>query len=148
MLIIGIGNPYRRDDGAGIVVAERLEGTPGLEVIAHHGEGLELMRLWEGHDDVVLVDAVSSKAEAGTIHRLDAAAGPLLAKLFCHSSHAFGVAQAVELARQLGTLPARLRIIGIEAGDWSAGQGLTPPVAAAVDAVVAELTPSGSGTGG
>ncbi len=143
MFIIGIGNPYRRDDGAGIAVVRRLDGVAGLEVVAHHGEGLELMGLWQGHDDVVVVDAVSSGAAAGTVHRLDAAAGPLPAALFCHSSHAFGLAQAVELSREMGSLPARMTIIGIEAGDWSAGEVLTAPVAAAVAAVAAELAEGG-----
>ncbi len=141
MLLIGIGNAFRRDDGAGLAVAERVAALapPGVEVVAHHGEGAELMELWRGREAVIVVDAVSSGQPAGTIRRFDAEREALPAELFCFSSHAFGVAQAVEMARALGGLPGRLRVIGIEGEDFGHGQGLGPAVAAAVAAVAAEI---------
>ena len=50
-----------------------------------------------------------------------------------------GVAEAVELARTLGSLPTRAVVIGIEAEAVAMGAGLSAPVRAAVDRLVAEL---------
>src|SRR5215207_5591238 len=55
------------------------------------------------------------------------------------STHAFGVADAIELARTLGRLPARLEIYTIEGADFTAGAGLSPPVAAAVNALTRRI---------
>jgi hydrogenase maturation protease len=137
-LVIGVGNAFRRDDGAGLAVAERLRGQAGLEVLTHHGEGTGLMALWRGRPRVVVIDAASSDTPPGTIHHLTAAAIPAGLKFF--SSHAFGVAEAVAMSAALGDLPADFRVIAITGGDFSAGEGLTGPVAAAVEAVVAELS--------
>ena len=68
----------------------------------------------------------------GTVHRFDAAAAPLPAAAVRSGTHAFGVADAVELARALGRLPARLDVYAIEGGSFAAGDGLTPAVARAV----------------
>lgn len=137
MLLIGIGNEFRGDDAVGLAVARAVaaRGMPGVEVIEHHGEGAELIELWRGRDQVVVVDAVSSGAPPGTLHRLDAAQ-PLPANLFCFSSHAFGLAQAIEMARTLDRLPASLTVVGIEGKSWTHGAPLDPAVAAAVEEAV------------
>lgn len=108
-------------------------------MIEREGEPVDLIEEWAEADEAVVVDAVSSGAEPGTVHRLDAHAGRLPAELFRGSTHALGVAEAVELARALERLPARLTVIGIEGRDFSAGRGLTGAVEAAVARVVAEL---------
>ena len=74
------------------------------------------------------MDAVSTGAEPGTLHRFDATAEPLPAELFRSSTHALGVADAVELARELDRLPARLAVYGIEGENFETGEGLTPAV--------------------
>ena len=73
------------------------------------------------------------------MHRLDAAAAPLPATVARGSTHAFGLAETIELARTLGRLPQRLTVYGIEGGCFDAGDELSPPVRAAVDAVRDEL---------
>ena len=62
ILVIGIGNEFRSDDGAGIVVARAIEGKklPGVTVIEQSGEGAALMDILNEADNVYLVDAVSS----------------------------------------------------------------------------------------
>lgn len=134
MLVIGIGNAFRRDDGAGLAVAEALRGRPGLQVLSHHGEGAGLMALWRGHDRVVVIDAASSGAAPGTVHRLRGDQIPPGLRFF--SSHAFGVAEAIAMATALGELPADFAVIAIEGADFSAGEGLSQAVAAAVAEVV------------
>ena len=100
-LVIGVGNPWRGDDGAGIEVARRVGG------IAFEGDGTGLVELWAGAEDAVVVDAAASGAAPGTVHRFDAAAGPLPARSLRSSTHHFGVADAIELARALDRLPPR-----------------------------------------
>jgi hydrogenase maturation protease len=131
MLCIGVGNAYRRDDAAGLEVAARLHGT---HVTARQlsGEGAQLMLAWHGAPRVVIVDAVSSDGTPGTVYRLDVSAEPLPARFFRCSSHTFGVAEAVEMARVLDELPPELIVFGIEGADFGEGVGLSPSVAAAV----------------
>ena len=130
MRVFGIGNRYRHDDAAGLVVAERVGGTP------FEGEPVGLIEVWSGEDAVLLVDAVSSGAPPGTLHRLDAVAEPLPPALFAASTHHLGVADAVELARALGRLPAKGVVIGIEGACFDAGEGLSIEVETAVERAV------------
>jgi hydrogenase maturation protease len=138
VLIVGVGNAYRHDDAVGLVAARRLRETVGGDARLWEagGEGTALMEAWQGVDTVLLIDAVRSGAPAGTVHRVDAHAGPVPAALFRGSTHAFNVAEAIELARALNRLPPRLILFGIEGIRFDAGVGLSPDVAQAVDAVV------------
>ncbi len=141
ILIIGIGNPLRRDDGAGPAVAHelapRLAGT--ATVMEHDGEGASLMESWEGAERVILIDAVQSGAAPGSVHRLAAHESPLPTGFFRYSSHLFGVAEAVEMARALGRLPRELVVYGIEGAQFEYGEGLSPAVANAVKQVTREI---------
>ncbi|MCC7168302.1 MAG: hydrogenase maturation protease [Rhodospirillales bacterium] len=137
-LILGIGHPLRQDDRAGLAVAEGLAATPptGFDVLTHHGEGTGLIDLWQGRAQAIVVDAVASGAKAGTLHVIDAGAGPLPAALIAHSSHAFGLAQAIEMARALDRLPARFDIVGIEGAVFGHGEAMTADVEKAVHAAL------------
>lgn len=115
-LVIGIGNRDRGDDGAGWLVVERLTG----DRIRLRADTSDLMQLWDGEDEVVVVDAMRTGKPAGTVARIDATATPLPAGQF-GSTHSFGLAEMVELARTLGTLPERLVIYGIEGTEFTIG---------------------------
>ena len=138
IVIIGVGNEYRSDDGAGIAVARRLgERFPtGVTVREESGEGAALIEAWQGATWVMLVDAVRSVAPPGTVHRLDARAASVPAGFFHYSTHAFSVAEAVELARSLGQLPPHVIVYGIEGENFAVGVGLSSPVEQAVEVVV------------
>lgn len=141
VLLIGVGNGYRRDDGLGIAVARRLEAhhLPDLRVIEHSGEGASLMDVWSQAQSVILVDAVCSGSPSGRIFRLDAHTQPIPAAFFHYSTHAFGVAEAIELARALDQLPPKLILYGVEGEDFSAGEGLSTPVQAAIPSVIESI---------
>ena len=136
-LIIGLGNEYRGDDAVGLIVARRLrEAAPeSVRVLEESGEGAALLESWQDADTVILIDAVHSGAKPGTIHRFDAHVQPIARKFFRFSTHAFGVAEAVELARALGRLPPRLIVYGVEGKSFEAGVGLSPEVEAAAQEV-------------
>ena len=148
VVVIGVGNAYRGDDGAGLAVVERLRGRvpEGVDVVASEEEPTRLMDAWDGADSVVVVDAVASGCEPGELHRFDASADGVPARVFRSSTHAFGIGEAIELARALGTLPGQVLVYGIEGAAFDACEGLSPPVEAAVellaDTVLEELCTS------
>jgi hydrogenase maturation protease len=138
VLLIGIGNKYRNDDAAGLVVAQRVQkiGSDQITIRESNGEGAALMDAWKGARTVILVDAVCSGSEAGTIHRIEAHRETLPTELFRYSTHAFSVAEAVELGRVLNQLPACMIVYGIEGKSFVAGVGLSPEVDEAIERVV------------
>ena len=141
-LIIGIGNPLRCDDGAGPAVVQRLleQALPlNVKLIQHHGEGASLIDAWQGYRRVILMDATRSGAAVGSVQRFDAAQIELPRGLFSYSSHLFGVAEAVELARSLARLPDELIIYGIAGAVFDYGEDLSPEVAVAVVSVASRI---------
>ena len=139
--IVCVGNPWRGDDAVGLEVAHRLEGTlpEGVVLSEREGEPTALIDAWEGAETLWLVDAVSSGAEPGTVHRLDASEHELPAALFRGSTHHVGLAEAVELARALGRLPRQTVVFGVEGSSFEVGGPLTPAVAASVERVAVTL---------
>ena len=80
-----------------------------------------------------------SGAAPGRLYRLDVSASPLDRELFKNSTHAFGLAEAVELSRALGTLPARVLVFGVEVKDLTTGIGLSPEVKKALPVLVEQV---------
>jgi len=126
-LIIGIGNRLRRDDAVGPRVVDRLEKR-GLQCQEHSGEGAGLISAWEAYPRVLLIDATRSDAKPGTIHQINAIEQTVPTDLFHYSSHQFGVAEAIEMARTLKRLPDQLWLVGIEGENFGYGEELTPQV--------------------
>ncbi len=141
IICIGVGNDYRGDDAAGLVAARMLAAKQltGLRVIEQSGEGAALMAVWSSAPAVFLIDAVSAGATPGTLYRMDAALSPIPTEFFHYSTHAFSVAEAVEMARALGELPPRLVIYGIEGANFGLGVGLSPAVEAVLPALVEQI---------
>lgn len=141
VLILGVGNQYRGDDAAGLCAVRKIQAQnlPQARVVEACGEGATVMEQWQGADLVILIDAVWSGAPAGTIFRFEAAHLPLPAKFFHYSSHAFGVAEAIELARVLKLLPPRLIVCGIEGKAYDEGAPLSPEVEQAICVIEREI---------
>src|SRR5690349_24868919 len=100
-LVIGVGNEWRGDDAAGLLVARQLRrcGRTSFAVLEHNGEGAALMESWERWDTVVVVDAIRSGAELGKVYRFDAISQPLPSKFRHGSTHAFSIGEAIECGR-------------------------------------------------
>jgi hydrogenase maturation protease len=143
--VIGIGNPDRGDDAAGLLVVRELASRlpAAIDVIECRGDQTRLLEAWRGATVVVVVDAMQTGLGAGTIHVLDPASAPLLDNPAL-SNHGFGLAAAIELGRALGNLPERLVILGIEGADFETGALLSSEVrdgvSRAVDLLVDTLT--------
>jgi hydrogenase maturation protease len=149
-VVIGVGNPFRRDDGVGEAVVRRLEaqatGRPPNHVhtMALDGEPVRLLDAWDGAAlavivDAVMVDPVRSGLQPGTVQRMDVtprSAGDVTGGFPGSrplSGHAAGVGEAVALGACLDRLPGRLAIYTVVGADFGHGPGLSPGVAAAVD---------------
>ena len=88
----------------------------------------------------ILVDAVSSGGNPGTIYQFDARNQPIPAQLSFQSTHVFGVGEAIELARVLEQLPPILIVYAIEGENFSTGIGLSSKVEQAVQMVVEQVS--------
>lgn len=144
-IVLGIGNEYRGDDAAGRLVVRRMaDWVPaGVEVRECSGESATLMELWQGFERVYLVDAVESRQPPGTLHRIAAHEEEMPRDFFHCSTHAFSLAEAIELARALDELPPEVIVYGIEGRWFESGKKLTPDVEAAIpvvaDRIIEEL---------
>ena len=139
-IVIGVGNRDRGDDAAGPLVCDRLKARPGataaIRTFVCEGSILDLALHWDHDDQVIIVDAMQPGTEPGRVVTIDATVDPLPTP-GAVSTHEIDVAVAVELARAIGRMPARLLLIGIEAGQADWGTPPSAPVDAAIDSVVA-----------
>ena len=142
ILVIGIGNEYRSDDGVGLAIIRALKekNLPGTQLTECAGDGMNLIETWKVAKVVILIDAVSSESEPGTIFRFNALTGPIPTHLSFHSTHAFGVAEAIELGRTLHQLPPYLLLFGIEGKNFAAGTNMSPEVENAIQEVIEQVT--------
>jgi hydrogenase maturation protease len=135
-ILIGVGNPTRGDDAAGLEVARRVTSIATHQAV---NGSYELIDLWEGADEVIVVDAALSDAPPGTVHRFEAANESLPHGVLKTSTHSVGVIDAIEMARSLGRLPQRMVVYGIEVSDLAPGAGLSDEVEHAVNQLVTEI---------
>jgi hydrogenase maturation protease len=140
-VVIGVGNEFRRDDGAGPAVVAVLRGQVprDTELVVSDGEPTRMIEAWYGAGLALVVDAVRAEpAVPGRLHRLvldrEAPAPP-----GALSSHGLGLEDAIGLALALDRMPGRLILHTVEAADLSQGTGLTPAVAAVIEALVAAV---------
>jgi hydrogenase maturation protease len=140
-VVIGVGNEFRGDDAAGLIVARRLRERVARQavVLAWGDNPAGLLDVWTGAEHAILVDTVVSGAKPGTVQRFDASTVPLPASLAGSSTHALGVAEAIELARALHRLPGRIIVYGIEGSSFSAGAPLNPAVERAIDETLTQV---------
>jgi hydrogenase maturation protease len=139
MIVIGVGNPYRRDDGVGPYVIDRLHefGLPEAMLAVSRGETTELMDLWDRADLAVVVDAIRSEpGHPGRVHRLTVFNPPGERS---RAAHGLDLGEAVELARVLGRLPTRLVLFAVEVDDTGYGIGLSAPVAEAAERTAEQI---------
>lgn len=150
VVVAGIGNSDRGDDGVGPVIARHVAGLnlPGVSVVSH-AEPLDLLDDELAADMLVVVDAVRSGRRPGVVVVRHVDNRPLPEWTGTGGTHAVGLAVSVELARVLGRMPRRLVLVGVEAESFAIGAPLSPAVRAAIavatDAVAAVV---GSMVGG
>jgi len=150
VLVAGVGNTLRVDDGFGVVVARRLEAMAlpeGVNVLETGISGMSLVQeLMEGYDALIVLDIVDRGRPPGTIMLIE----PDLpdANAMSHdqrhsltgNTHEANPSAVMTMAKAMGTLPARVLLIGCQPQDAvGLGMELTPKVAAAVEVAIAEV---------
>jgi len=134
---IGCGNLQRMDDGAGVLVAQRLREL-GIPAEIQTGGAFELIAGWDNDEHLILVDAVMTGAPAGTIHVWEGSP-PRLPHAQHFSSHGFGMAEAFRLGQILNCLPKRITVFGIEGDQFGIGEQVSTEVAAASERVAQQI---------
>jgi len=156
ILIVGMGNVLRCDDGFGVEVARRLaqehggimtDGHARVKIIEVGIGGIHLVQeLMDGYDVLVIVDAMERGSPPGAVHVLEAEVEDLATWAddergdFLADMHYATPSKAMILAKALGVLPPAVFIVGCqpaEVGDI--GIGLSEPVARAVAVAVGEI---------
>ena len=129
-ILIGVGNEFRSDDAVGILVAReiRRRHLGEIRILEFEGNGTSLLDAWDGADNLLIVDAVNAAAPPGSVLRFDVSQSRLPVHLFPQSSHGFGVAEAIEMARLLHRLPPTVFFYGIVGESFENGQGLSDRV--------------------
>lgn len=142
MLIIGVGNDDRGDDAVGLLVAREVAqlGLAGVEVVESQGDVSQLLELFQRYRTVFVIDAICSGNPAGTILCFEGKATPLPQNLSSGSTHALGLAVAVDLARTLNRLPPRLGVLGIVGQNFAAGSAPSAAVEKAIPEVVGRIS--------
>jgi hydrogenase maturation protease len=140
VLVAGIGNVFRTDDGFGCDVVRRLaaEACPdGVRVTDYGIRGLHLAYdLLDPWDALVLVDALPDRGDVGSVAVIgvgpdDVGQGRQV------DAHGMDPATVLASLSALGgSLPPRTVVVGCQVADTGDGMGLTPAVAAAVDEAV------------
>lgn len=139
-LLVGWGNALRGDDGAGVVLAERLRDelpAHALRVVVAHQLTPDLAEAVSAAAAAVFVDA-SCAADPGAVacHRL--AAAPALTSEFTHHCQP---ADLLRLAHELyGRAPASAWLVTIGGASFGFGEELSPRIAAALPRAHALVT--------
>ena len=150
ILIAGVGNVLRADDGFGVEVAQRLEARQLPEEVSVVETGIGgialVQELQSGYDALVVVDCVDLGRTPGNVMLIEPEVVDVNALSWeerhdlLADMHLATPERAMMLARALGVLPPNVLMVGCQPVDPDAvGQGLSAPVSAAVDVAVAEI---------
>lgn len=151
ILIAGVGNVLRQDDGFGIAVVHRLleqdELTAGVTVVETGIAGIKLVQdLLDGYDVLIIVDAMVRDGAPGQLYQLEAEV-PDVYDLTFDQRHEFladmhytNPTRAMMLAKAIKALPPQVYILGCQPAAYDDFDlGLSPEVEAAIPKAVARL---------
>ena len=139
ILVAGVGNVLRGDDGFGPAVTELLGHLPvGAHVVETGIGGIALLQeLMAGCDGLVLIDAVDRGAAPGTVFVLEPDVGE---GEHVPDIHLANPDRVLSMAKTMGFLPDRVRIIGCQPADVDElCQGLSPVVQRALPYAVRKV---------
>jgi hydrogenase maturation protease len=135
-IIICIGNELIADDAVGFEIFNRLAGCNARLEFCGVG-GIDMLPLFEGETDLIVVDAVQFGAVAGTVHVIPWDSLPRDSSAI--SSHGLGLRETIEIGETLypGTMPEHITLIGIEGRCFNrTREYMTSEVCAALDPAV------------
>ena len=142
-VVFGIGNPNRSDDAVGPLILDALQAAElpeGVELIPFMGDGTGLTLALQNCRRAILIDAVLDNGPPGDLVIIDCNNQQLPPQQYLCSSHGFGLGEAIEMARALGTLPPWCFILGVRASKLETGHELSREVQDAIPRAVAWVT--------
>lgn len=145
-LILGVGNPLRRDDGIGSKVIRLLKQnrankksryklSADIDLLDGGSDGLGLIEYLKEYKKVIIIDAVEMKLAPGTIRVFTPREAVMTIKTDSLSTHGFGIAELIKLAKELDINP-ELIIVGVQPEDVSFGEKLSYSVASVLDKLI------------
>jgi len=140
MKVIAAGNSFCGDDGVGAAVLDEIrrnETLPGVDLVDIRCDALALLDHLVPDEPAVIVDAARMGREPGAVVAFRAKEARLRIRGDTLSAHGIGLAEALELARELGRLPVDLLIVGVEPARIGIARGLSEPVRGAIPRVLA-----------
>ena len=141
IVVIGVGNLMRGDDAIGLLALRALAkiSLSEIRLVEIDGEATQLLEAVTGASGAIVIDACRSGSPAGTIHRFDVAVSPIPTNLGTFSSHGFGLAAGLELARSLEQLPRACIVFAVEVEEFTRGAALTPEVSSRFNELLATI---------
>lgn len=143
-LVIGCGNLLRGDDAAGPVLVRRMRerGVPaGVECADAGTAGIDVAFRMRGVPEVILVDACRSGSEPGALIVVPGSEVEHSPSGAGINLHAFRWDHAIAFSRWLleDHYPGKVTAYLIEGESFEPGDGLSPAVERAVDALATRL---------
>ncbi len=140
-----MGNPLRRDDGIGPKIIQLLEENRNsynlsskADLLDGGTDGLGLIEYLKEYKKVIIIDAVDMKLEPGTIKIFTPLEAVLNIKSDALSTHGFGIAELIKLAKELNINP-ELIIVGVQPEDVSYGEGLSKIINSKLNEIIETL---------
>jgi hydrogenase maturation protease len=137
-IVIGLGNPILGDDGVGWKVAEevrqQLPSESSVDVSFLSLGGISLMEHLIGYQRAILIDAVTSDQELGSVIVSDLKEISDYSAFHIASAHDTSLQKALKLGKSIGaTLPTEVKVVGIATNHiYDFSESLSPAVAGAV----------------
>ena len=141
-LVLGVGNLLMSDEGVGVHVIKRLVENYKLpeevQVLDGGTLGMDLLYYLEGAENLILIDAVETRKDPGTLVRLEGDDVPAFLSLKM-SPHQIGVPDMLAAAKLKDVFPKRLILWGVQPELLEIGLDLSPIVAAQVDTIIQQV---------
>ena len=138
ILVLGIGNILLRDEGMGVRVIEQMQKIhlpDDVELVDGGTAGADLLDVLAERQKVIVIDAVQSDCEPGTVLRFTAD-DLIQPDGVGMSLHELGLGEALTMTRQLGCAPKDVVVFGIKPKDTGCGLELSEEIVASVPKVI------------
>jgi hydrogenase maturation protease len=135
ILIYGIGNPGRRDDGLGPVLIELLEAVrlDGVDLDSNYQLNIEDALACSKHDTVIFADASETAEAPFAFTELEPA------REIAFTTHELSSAAVLALCEELYGQRPKAWTLAIRGYEWDIGEGLSPRAEISLSAALAFL---------
>lgn len=131
ILVLGIGNVLRSDDGVGIhaIHAFEAEQIPEGVTIEDGGTGgFSLLDIIQGYDKIIVIDAMELGAPAGTVRELTVDDLSSIKSRLNEGTHGFNLSDMRALCETLNGVSPEITLIGVQPGTIDFSEHLSPEV--------------------